>query len=300
MATKVWLNGNLVDEASAHVSIKDFGLLHAAGAFTTMRAANGRVLRLDAHLARLRDSCDTLAVPLPYSDDALRDAAINLLAAGDLKDARLRLTVTRGEQHVSPQGDPLLKPNVFLTATSAEPYPAGLYANGMTVLAYDEIKLNPYDPQAGHKTLNYYSRFAALREAQRRGANEALLFNVHNFLQSSAMANVFLVKDGTLHTPPTMIDLRDETIRAATPYPKSNVLPGTTRGAIIELARREAIDLRIRGLTVNDVLAADEIFLTNSIMNVMPICRVERKPIGDEKPATLTKRMSELLTAGDA
>ena len=296
----VWLNGNLVDEAAASVSIRDFGLLHAAGAFTTMRAAGGRVLRIDAHVARLRDTCDTLAIPLVYTDAKLKEAADTLLSDLKLSDARLRLTVTRGEQHVSPQGDPLLKPNVFLTATAFEPYSSALYETGMTVLAYDELKLNPYDVQAGHKTIDYLSRFSALREAQRRGANEALLFNVHNYLQSGAMGNVFLVKDGKLLTPPTNVELRDEAVRAATPYPRANVLPGTTRGAIFAIAQRESINVERRGLTVSDLLAADEAFLTNSIMGVMPVCRIERKAIGDDKPGALTQRLATLLAQEDA
>jgi branched-subunit amino acid aminotransferase/4-amino-4-deoxychorismate lyase len=164
----------------------------------------------------------------------------------------------------------------------------------MTVVALDEQKLNPYDLQAGHKTLNYFSRLAALREANRRGAGEALWFNVHNYLQSGSICNVFIVKSAALVTPPTNVELRDPAVAGATAYPNSAVLPGVTRGAIIELARSERIDVKLASIDVNQLLDADEIFLTNSIMGVMPVTRIERKAIGDEKPGTITGRLAGL------
>ena len=102
-----------------------------------------------------------------------------------------------------------LSPTVFLTAAELEPYPEEYYRRRLTVVLLDEQKLNPYDVQAGHKTLNYFSRLSALREANRRGAGEALWFNVHNYLQSGSISNVFVVKDGVIVTPPTAVELRD-------------------------------------------------------------------------------------------
>lgn len=299
MAT-VWMNGRLVDEDTAHVSIRDLGLLHGVGVFTTMRSHRRRVRSLAAHLARVRASCDAFAIPLTYNDADLETALTELLADQSFVDARIRLTVTRGTQRSDPTQGIVLEPTVFITATQIEGYPKELYEKGMTALAYDGFKLNPYDPQAGHKTLDYLSRFSALRDAQQRTANEALLFNVHNHLQSGSMSNVFLVKDGDLLTPPTQEELKDEAVAKATPYPRSNVLPGVTRGEILELAKRERIDVNIRGLSVNDLLDADEVFLTNSIMGVMPVCRIERKGIGAGKPGEVTALLSDAYAkAGD-
>src|SRR5689334_6851846 len=221
-----WMNDAFVDEAEAAVSIRDTGLLHAAGVFTTMRSYGGRVFRLPDHLRRLRDSCEALFVPLPHKDEVLTRAADDLLKRNELEAARLRLTVTRGASSQDPLHGLRLEPTVILTAAPFEPYPEEYYQRGMTVILLDEQKLNPYDLQAGHKTLNYFSRLSALREANRRGAGEALWFNVHNYLQSGSVSNVFVVKHGELITPPTNAELRDEAVRAATPYPRSNVLPG--------------------------------------------------------------------------
>lgn len=288
-----WLNGSFVDEDAASISIRDTGLLHAAGVFTTMRAYGGRVFMIERHLARIRESCEALFVPLQHKDAAIADAAAELLSRNELQDARLRLTVTRGRATQDPLHGMRLEPTVLLTAAPLEPYPQEYYQKGMTVIVLDEQKLNPYDLQAGHKTLNYFSRLAALREANRRQAGEALWFNVHNYLQCGSITNVTIVKAGRLHTPPTNEELRDESVRQRTAYPKSNVLPGVTRSVVFDLAAEAGVEIERRGLTINDLLDADEVFVTNSNMGIMPVCRVERKPIGADKPGPITLGLME-------
>lgn len=288
-----WVNGEFADESAAAVSLRDTGLLHGAGVFTTMRGYGGRVFRLDRHLRRLRDSCEALFIPLQYKDEALADATEEILRRNELSAARLRLTVTRGAARQDPLHGLRLEPNVFLTAAPLEPYPAEYYERGLTAVLLDDQKLNPYDLAAGHKTLNYFSRLAALREANRRGAGEALWFNVHNYLESGSITNVFVVSGGVLHTPPTPADLHDVAVASKTPYPKSCALPGVTRSVVLDLARAAGIDARPAAVDVNQLLAADEVFLTNSVMGVMPVCRLERKAIGGDKPGPITRKLSE-------
>jgi branched-subunit amino acid aminotransferase/4-amino-4-deoxychorismate lyase len=290
-----WLNGHFIYEDAPNLSLRDTGLLHGAGIFTTMRAKNGRIFRLSQHLQRLRNSSEALFIPLLFTDADLAAAIDELLSRNNLSDARLRLTITRGQSVQDPLHGTHLVPNCFLTATELQPYPAHYYAQGMTVMLNDEQKLNPFDIQAGHKTLDYFSRHAALREAVRRGAGEALWFNTHNYLQSASVANVFAVKDNTLLTPPTPNDLRDPAIAAACPYPKSNVLPGIIRAAVLELARANNIPLRIQATNVDQVLSADEVFITNSIMEIMPIGLIEKHKVGDQTPGPLTQTMMDLL-----
>ncbi len=293
----VWINGQFVEESSASVSVRDTGLLHAIGVFTTMRATRGRVVRLPFHLKRLRDSCEALFVPLQYKDDALETAIAELLQRNDLPEARLRLTITRGSSTNDPLHGLRVEPTALLTASPFEPYPSEYYEKGLTAIVLDDQKLNPYDIQAGHKTLDYFSRLTALREANRRGAGEAFWFNVHNYLQSGSISNVFVVKNSTVYTPPTNEELRAPSLKAAIPYPRSNVLPGTTRGAIVDLCLKENIDVRLGALTINELVDADEVFITNSVMGVMPVCRVERKAIGKEKPGEITRRLGAKLDA---
>ena len=172
----------------------------------------------------------------------------------------------------------------------------------MTVILLDEQKLNPYDVQAGHKTLNYLSRFAALREASRRAAGEALWFNVHNYLQSGSVSNVFAVKNGAVVTPPTPAEMHDRAVAAAVSYPRSAVLPGVTRSVVLDLAREGDVPVRLGSVDVNELLDADELFLTNSAMGVMPVCRIERKAVGNDRPGPVTtklaRRYAQRLSSG--
>lgn len=303
MPATVWLNGNFIEESEASVSLRDTGLLHAAGVFTTMRSYGGRVFRLKQHLGRLRTSCEALFIPLTCKDAVLEQAVIELLRRNELSDARLRYTITRGHAQQDPVHGLRLEPSAFLSTTELEPYPAEFYQRGMTVILLDEQKLNPYDIQAGHKTLNYLSRLSALREANRRGAGEALWFNVHNYLQSGSISNVFIVKDGSLITPPTPAEMLDRAIAEQLAYPKSAVLPGITRAAVVELAAAADIPVQLGAIDVNLLLEADEVFLTNSIMQIMPVCRIERKAIGADKPGPvtldLTQRLNSLISSGE-
>lgn len=276
-----WLNGRFIDESTASISLRDPGLLHGAGVFTTMRSYGGHVFRLDRHLMRLRGSCEALSIPCPFDDATLAGAVDELLKRNSLSDARLRLTVTSS--------------NAFLTASPLDAFPADYYERGMTVVLEDEQKLNPYDITAGHKTLSYLPRMAALREAKRQGGNEALWFNVHNYLQSGSISNVFIVKDDELFTPPTPQEMREIVNPDSMPYSKSAVLPGITRQTVIELARDANIDVRLAAINVNMLLDADEVFLTNSIMQIMPVCRIERKAIGPERPGKVTRILTELV-----
>jgi branched-chain amino acid aminotransferase len=288
MAT-VWLNGIFVDESTASLSIRDTGLLHAAGVFTTMRAYDGAVFRLDRHLLRLRESCQAFSIPLAYSDEKLAYVIGELLRANELINARLRFTVTGGTTADDPVHGIRLNPNCFITA-------AALQEHGMTVALLDAQKLNPFDIQAGYKTLNYFSRMSALRWARQAGAGEALWFNIYNYLQSGSISNVFIVKDGRLMTPPTQGEINaDADLREKLPYARSNVLPGITRGAILELARAHDLPIELASINVEQLLDADEIFLSNSIMNVMPVARVERSIVGNDGPGPITMQLGEAL-----
>ena len=294
MMNTVWINERLIEADEATIPLGDAGLLYAAGVFTTMRSFGGSVYRLNDHLQRVRASSQALFIPLQYSDEVLAAGIDDLLRRNELADARLRLTITRGTSTQDPLHGQHLFPNVFISATATTPYPAEFYQKGVTVTLVDEQKLNPYDIQAGHKTLNYFSRLAALRNANKIGAAEALWFNVHNYLQSGSITNVFVVKDGRLHTPPTQAELADPKLAAIIPYPRSNVLPGITRKAVIELAANAGISTVLSALTVQHLLAADEVFITNSNMLLMPVARIERKEL-PQAPGPITQKLAEML-----
>ncbi|NIA07490.1 MAG: branched-chain amino acid aminotransferase [Actinobacteria bacterium] len=271
MDEKVFLNGELIPASEAKVSVFDGGFLHGAGLFETMRAYAGKVYRLDEHLDRLLNSANKLAIPVAGNKDDLHDAVVQTLEANGLDEARLRLTVSWGDLRSDPKGTTLI------TASQLQPYPADFYKKGLAIVISDS-KVNSSDPVARHKSTNYLARLLVLRKAQQLKAGEALWFSESNHLAEGCISNVFLVKDNKLLTP-----------SLAEP-----ILPGVTRAAVLELAKAEKIPVSEQSLTIDEVLAAEEIFLTNSIMEIMPVCRVEKHAVGNEGPGPITKQLAQL------
>ena len=269
MEEKVFLNGELVAASAAKVSVFDGGFLHGAGLFETMRAYAGKVYRLDEHLDRLLNSAKKLAIPVAGNKDELSNAVAQILKANGLNEARLRLTVSRGDLRSESGG------TVLITASQLQPYPAEFYQKGMSVVISDS-KVSSSDPVARHKSTNYLARLLVLRKAQQLKAGEALWLTESHHLAEGCISNVFLVKGKKLLTPSL-----DEPI-----------LPGVTRAAVLELAKAENIPVGEQALAIDDLLGADEVFLTNSIMEIMPVCRIEKHVVGDEKSGAITKQLA--------
>ena len=209
MADYIYIDGQLVPYEEAHVAAGDAGVLHGAGLFETMRAKGGRVFRLRQHLERLTRSALALSVPFSLGEELLREMVGELLEANGLSEARLRLTVTRGDLHAVTVEDPVPPVTLILSAGEYVAYPAELYEKGMTVVV-SGAKQNPENLTTGHKVTSYFDRLLALREAQQMKAGEALWFTAGtNFLAEGSISNVFVVdKDGVLATPPLTVPRR--------------------------------------------------------------------------------------------
>ncbi len=270
---KVFLNDKLVDIDKACISVSDSGFLYGAGLFETMRSYNGVVFGLKDHLDRLFFSANGLAINHTYSREYITDAIYKLMQANEFTDARLRLTLTGGPMAESEEQR---RPTLLITATKLTPYPAEYYQKGVMVVLCP-FKQNTSDPTYGHKTTSYFSRMIALKLAHQKGAAEALWFTVDNRLAEGCISNVFLVKNSILHTP-----------LIATP-----VLAGVTRKTVCQIALRNSIEFVEKDLYIDDVLGADEIFLTNVIMQVMPVTSVERHTVGEGKVGVMTKRLQK-------
>ncbi len=271
----VCLNGKLVQPDQATISVFDSGFMQGIGLFETMRAYHGRVFRLRQHLERLIASARTLGWTAVPELEVLRDHVQQVVGAIEHADARVRLTVTTGSLRPGREEDETPALAIVATATPGMSYPEQIYRNGVTVVVTD-YRQNVHDPTTGHKTTSYFARLAALREAHRKGAFEALWFTHANRLAEGCISNVFLVQGERLRTPPL----------------QTPVLPGITRAAVIEAARAHGVEVEEKPLTIHDLLEADEVFLTNSMMEIVPVVRVEREPIGSEKPGELTRRIN--------
>jgi branched-subunit amino acid aminotransferase/4-amino-4-deoxychorismate lyase len=266
--SKVFLNGEIVDSSDAKVSVGDGGFLYGMGLFETMRAAGGKVFAFDDHLNRLFNSAGALLVRNSYSRERIAEAVEEVLAANGLSEARLRLTLTGGAMGGEGEG------TMLITATELSGYPEDYYEKGVRVVLTD-YRQNPADPLAGHKVTSYASRLLALSEAHKKMAAEALWFTADNKLAEGCISNVFLVKDSVVYTP-----------RVETP-----VLPGVARRHVLEFAKAEGIKAVENDLTIQELLAADEVFLTNVIMLVLPVVAVEAHTVGEGKVGEVSKRL---------
>ena len=273
----VFLNHGLVPAEEARVSIFDAGLLHGVGLFETMRSYQGEIFRVEDHLNRLYNSAEVLGILITQKRAELAEWLDVLLETNDLKDARVRLTATRGSMKQLPDEE---QPEsvVFATAAAMQQYPAEYYRRGMTVTVC-RYRQNPFDPTSGHKSLNYFSRLVGLQQAQQeQQAGEALWFTVDGKLAEGCISNVFMVKEERLLTPAA----------------ETGILPGITRKVVLELANAEGMEIEEGLFSRDDLQEASEVFLTNSIMELMPVCRIDRQAIAKDKPGPVYKKLHEL------
>ena len=276
MPDKIFLNDKIVDSDRTCISPGDGGLLYGAGLFETMRSRNGVVFRMDDHLDRLLASATALSIESSYSEDQLSEAVYQVLRANELTEARIRLTLTSGPMT---QGEERHRPTLLVTAVDFQPYPPQYYKTGVLVML-SPYRQNPSDPTCGHKSTCYYPRLLALRRAHHSSAAEALWFTTDNRLAEGCVSNVFLVKDSTLLTPPL-----------STP-----VLPGIARRTVLEIAGRQSIQVAEKDLNIDDLLGADEVFLTNVVMEVVPVVGIEKHAVGSGKVGPVATKLREGFT----
>lgn len=267
------VNGTLMPAEEARVSVFDSGFMQGVGLFETMRAYGGRVFRLERHMERLRNSAATLGWAVLPDVGEMTNGVRQVAQASGGGDLRVRVTVTTGTLRVTEREQPEL--TIVVTAGGGGKYPDEFYTRGAT-LALSPYRQSRFDPTVGHKTTSYFSRLASLREAHARGAVEALWLTDDGHVAEGAISSLFIVSGGELLTPPL----------------DTPVLPGITRAAVLELAREQGVVAHERSLTLDDVRAAEEVFVTNSMMELLPIVRLERERIGDEKPGRLTRQLA--------
>ena len=283
---KVWLNGTFIERDETKVSVFDAGFQHGVGLFETMLARNGKIFRPQAHLQRLTESARRLLLSERLRVEPLSEAVQLSLTENGLEEARVRLTLTGGDLNLlQSKGKTQADPTILIVAQPPTEYPDAFFEKGVVVMIADGRE-NPFDPMAGHKTLNYWARIQALQLAGAKGASEAMWFTVSNHLSSGSVSNVFLVKDDTLHTP---IARGEEDPGSLA----STVLPGITREAVIEVAQGMGLGTSKSMLTIEDLLGADEVFLTNSSWGVLPVVGVEREKIGAGEVGETTRRLRQ-------
>lgn len=276
MALKIWLDGNIVDESEAKISVFDHGLLYGDGIFEGIRFYNNRVFRLEEHIERLFDSAKAILLNMPWSLEEVCKATVDTIKANGLKDGYVRLVITRGAGSLGLNPYLCPTPSMFIIASGITLYPDECYTNGLEVVTCSTRRPAPAALSPQVKSLNYLNNVMAKVEAIKAGAQEGLMLNEQGYVAECTGDNVFVIKKGKIVTPPV----------------SDGSLDGITRQVIFELAESLGYSLEEKSLTRYDLYTCDECFLTGTAAEVIPMVKLDNRLIGKEgKPGEITSKM---------
>jgi branched-chain amino acid aminotransferase len=275
--TLVNVNGQLVNKADAKVSVYDHGLLYGDGIFEGIRIYSGKVFRLHEHVERLYESARHILLEIPISPQKMVEEVLRTVEANRKHDGYIRLVVTRGVGELGIDPNKCERPEIIIIVDDISLYPTRLYEEGMEIITSSYIRCHPNTISPRVKSLNYLNNILAKMEATRAGCPEALMLNHVGEVAECTADNIFLVKHGLLRTPPIT----------------AGILEGITRNSVIELAQAAGITVQEIALTRHDVYAADELFLTGTGAEIVPVVKVDARPIGAGRPGPITKQLRE-------
>ena len=276
---KVFIDGSFYEKEDAKVSVFDHGLLYGDGVFEGIRAYNGRVFCLSEHLKRLEESANAIFLSLPMSLKKIEEALLESIRVNELKDAYIRLVVTRGMGDLGLDMRKCKKnASVIIIADKIELYPPSFYDKGLEVITSSIRQRTPDQLSPAIKSLNYLPNIMARAEAVRAGAQEAILLSHQGYVSECTGDNIFYVSQGRLYTPPVY----------------AGILNGVTRSAVIELARNSLkLEVEEKLFTVHELYRADEVFLTGTGAEVVAAVKIDGHSIGDGVPGPVTKKLTQ-------
>ncbi|MBF0253863.1 MAG: branched-chain-amino-acid transaminase [Candidatus Omnitrophica bacterium] len=274
---KILLNGKLVPKDKAVVSVFDHGLLYGDGVFEGIRAYNGLVFKLDDHIERLYESAHTLMLKIPLSQKAMTAAVVRTLQANRLKNAYIRVVVTRGVGDLGLDPRKCPRASYFVITDNIQLYPRSLYEKGLEIITVATTRNVPEAVNPQIKSLNYLNNILAKIEAVTSGYEEALMLSSQGFVAECTGENVFIIKNNRLLTPPAHLGL----------------LKGITRQCVMELGVARGMEVREEVLTRHDIFNADEVFLTGTAAEIVPIVKVDNRTIGAGRPGPVTAGLLE-------
>lgn len=274
MALLIYFNGEFVPKHEARTSIYDHGFLYGDGVFEGIRAYNGRVFKLEEHVDRLYDSAKAIDLKVPLSKEEMISAIIETLKKNNLKDAYIRPIVTRGDGDLGLDPRKCPKPNIFIITESWGAMYGDLYEKGLTAITVGVRRNAPEALPPNIKSMNYLNNILAKIEANYKGGDEAIMFDVNGNISEGSGDNIFVVKNGKIVTPPALNNLR-----------------GITRASAIELARKDGIEVSETNIGLFDIYTADEVFVTGTAAEVAPVTKIDGRLIDDGTPGPVTKQL---------
>jgi branched-chain amino acid aminotransferase len=277
MNLKIYIDGNFYPESEAKISVFDHGLLYGDGVFEGIRFYQGRVFRLEEHIARLWNSAKGIALEIPMSASELTAATLETIRQNDLHDGYIRLLVTRGIGSLGLSPDSCRRASIIIIAATIALYPTALYEKGLTMITCATRRIGPAALSPRIKSLNYLNNVLAKIEAQQAGAAEGVMLNDQGYVAECTGDNLFILKAGRLYTPPI----------------NAGILEGVTRRVAIELAAKNGLVAEERDLTRYDIITADECFLTGTAAEIISAVELDRRPIGTGQPGPVTLKLIE-------
>lgn len=277
MSLKIWLDGKLVEQEEAKISVFDHGLLYGDGVFEGIRVYDGRIFEMDAHIKRLYESARAIRLPIQLSRSELADAMQKTVEANGITNGYIRLLVTRGVGTLGLNPFVCKNSSIIIIADNIQLYPEELYEKGMKIISATTVRNHTLAIPPQVKSLNYLNNILAKIEALDSNAPEAIMYNHEGFVAEATGDNVFIVKDGIVYTPPA----------------EAGALGGITRRIVINLAQEENIRVVETNLTRFDLYVCDEFFLTGTAAEVIGIVEIDGRIVGDGKPGPVTKLLRE-------
>ena len=274
---KVYLNGKFVEQRQAVVSVFDHGLLYGDGVFEGIRAYNGLIFKLREHVDRLFESAHTIMLKMPMSKPALVDVVKQSVRVNKLRDAYIRLVVTRGVGDLGLDPRKCKAPTVFVIADKIELYPKKLYDQGLQLITVATQRNVPEALNPQIKSLNYLNNILGKIEAINAGYEEAIMLSPSGYVTECTGENIFIVKGRKLLTPP----------------PYVGVLRGITRQTVMDLGMKLRLDVREDLLPRHDLFNADEVFLTGTAAEIVPVVKIDGRTIGGGAPGPVTKSLRQ-------
>ncbi len=278
---KIYLNGKLVPEREAKVSVFDHGLLYGDGVFEGIRAYNGRVFMLEEHVDRLFQSAKAINLEIPLSRAGMVRAVVKTCLANRTFDGYIRLVVTRGVGTLGLNPYGCKTPQVIVIAANIQLYPKKLYEKGLNIVTVGTMRnqIEALNPRI--KSLNYLNNILAKIEAINAGCMEAIMLNPHGAVAEATGDNVFLVRGKKLITPPV----------------HAGILEGITRNVVMKLAAEQGLEVREDTVSRYDLYNADEVFLTGTAAEVIAVVEIDARKIGAAKPGPVTRMLGKVFKA---
>ncbi|MFH1725665.1 MAG: branched-chain-amino-acid transaminase [Elusimicrobiota bacterium] len=273
---KIYIDGRYYDREDAKISVYDHGLLYGDGIFEGIRAYNGRVFKLKAHVDRLYNSATAILLNVPMTREEMMRAVCDAVRVNELKDAYIRVIVTRGVGDLGLDMRKCKNPSVIIIADKIELYPDEAYQRGLKLIISHLRRVPPDTLSPSIKSLNYLNNILARAEASRADCDEAIMLNHDGYVAECSGDNIFFIRDNKVFTPPVFV----------------GILEGITRTVAMKLSRTKlGLDVIEQVFTVPELYRADEVFLTGTGAEIIGVTQINGRPITDQKSGPITNKL---------